>query len=64
MMSGISVGNCEMKKMPTPLLRMSLMTCSILSVRALLVSSNSMCASSKKKTSLGFSRSPTSGSVL
>ena len=63
MLSGMSVGSCEMKYMPTPLLRISRITCSILSVNAFGVSSKSMCASSKKKMSFGISWSPTSGSV-
>ena len=64
MFTGMSVGLCVTKYIPTPLLRISLITCSILSTSAFDVSSNSICASSKKNTSLGLSKSPTSGSVV
>src|SRR5690606_18892553 len=60
---GTSSGNCEQKYTPTPLERMIRTTCSMRWRSAGGASSNSRCASSKMKTSLGRSRSPTSGSV-
>ena len=59
--SGTSVGLCVTKKTPTPLERISRTVCAIWSRNALDASLNSRCASSKKKTSFGLSRSPTSG---
>ena len=61
--SGTSEGDWVMKYTPTPFERMSFTTCSILSTRAVGAPLNSRWASSKKNTSLGFSGSPTSGSV-
>ncbi len=61
--SGMSDGFCVMKKTPTPLERMSRTTCSIFCTRIFGASVKRRCASSKKKIILGFSRSPTSGSV-
>ena len=52
-----------MKKMLTPLERISFTTCSIFSSSALETPLNSRCASSKKNTIRGFSGSPTSGST-
>ena len=49
--------------MPTPLERMRRTVCSTDSRNAFEASVNSRCASSKKKTSLGLSTSPASGSV-
>ena len=62
--SGTSEGDWVMKYTPTPFERMSFITCSILSTRAVGAPLNSRWASSKKNTSLGFSRSPTSGQRL
>ena len=50
-----------MKKIPTPFERISLTVCSILSSNCLGALLNSKCASSKKKTIFGLSKSPTSG---
>ena len=61
--SGTSNGFCVTKYTPTPLLRTSRTTSSMRSTSAAGASLNSRCASSKKNTSLGLSRSPTSGSV-
>ena len=61
--SGMSRGFWVMKKMLTPLERISFTTCSIFSSRALETPLNSRWASSKKKTIRGFSVSPTSGST-
>ena len=61
MSPGTSSGNCEQKYTPTPLERMSRTTCSTRCCSAGGASSNSRCASSKTNTSLGWSRSPTSG---
>ena len=58
----MSSGFCVTKYTPTPLERTSRTTCSMRSTSAFGASLNSRCASSKKNTSLGFSRSPTSGS--
>ena len=52
-----------MKYTPTPLERMSLTTCTILSSSSLGMSLNSRWASSKKNTNFGLSKSPASGSV-
>ena len=60
--SGISSGFCVTKYTPTPFDRTSRTTSSIRSTSTLGASLNSKCASSKKNTSLGCSRSPTSGS--
>ena len=62
LITGTSEGFWVTKYTPTPLERISLMTCSILATSAFGVSLNRKCASSQKKTILGFSRSPTSGS--
>ena len=59
--SGMSSGFWVTKYTPTPLERISRTTCSILVSSALGASLKRRCASSKKKTSLGFSGSPTSG---
>src|SRR5688500_20169401 len=59
----MSVGSCVQKKTPIPLDRMSFTVWVIWSRNALEALENSRCASSKKKTSLGFSTSPSSGSV-
>jgi len=60
--SGTSSGFWVTKYTPTPLLRTSRTTSSMRSVSAAGASLKSRWASSKKNTSLGFSRSPTSGS--
>ena len=52
-----------MKKTPTPFDRIKRTVWVTDSRKAFVVSSNRRCASSKKKTSFGFSRSPTSGSA-
>ena len=59
----MSLGDWVMKYTPTPLERMSFTTCTILSVSSSERLSNRRCASSKKNTNLGLSRSPTSGRV-
>ena len=59
----MSVGFCVTKKTPTPFERISRTVCATDSRKALLASLKSRCDSSKKKTSLGLSRSPASGSV-
>ena len=59
--SGMSSGFWVTKYTPTPLERISRTTCSIFSSSAFGASLNSRCASSKKNTSFGLSRSPTSG---
>ena len=59
--SGMSSGFWVTKYTPTPLERISRTTCSTFSSSAGGASENSRCASSKKNTSLGLSRSPTSG---
>ena len=59
--SGTSVGDCVTKKTPTPLERISRTVWAIWSRKASEASLKSRCASSKKKTSLGLSRSPSSG---
>ena len=58
----MSSGFCVMKNIPTPFERISLTTCSILSIIILFALSNNKCASSKKNTSFGVSGFPTSGS--
>ena len=60
--SGMSLGDWVMKYTPTPLERMSLTTCTILLRSSFGMSLKSRWASSKKKTNLGLSASPTSGS--
>ena len=62
-LSGMSSGFCVTKNTPTPLLRTKRTTSSMRSISTFGASANSRCASSKKKTSLGLSRSPTSGRV-
>ena len=52
-----------MKNTPTPLERMSRTVWATCSTNSFGASANSRCASSKKKTSFGLSRSPASGSV-
>ena len=59
--SGMSMGLCVTKNTPTPFERISRTTCSTFSSSAGGASLKSRCASSKKNTSFGFSRSPTSG---
>ncbi len=59
--SGTSAGFCVTKYTPTPLERISRTTCSTFCSSEGGASLNSRCASSKKKASLGLSRSPTSG---
>ena len=59
---GTSRGVWVTKKTPTPLERISRTVWAIASRKASEASSKSRCASSKKNTSLGFSRSPASGS--
>ena len=61
---GTSVGACVTKYTPTPFDRMSRAVRSIWSISASDASSKSRCASSKKKTSFGFGRSPASGRLL
>ena len=60
-LSGTSAGFWVTKYTPTPLERISRTTCSIFSTSASGASLKSRCASSKKNTSLGLSRSPASG---
>ena len=59
---GISAGDWVMKYTPTPLERISRTTCSTFSSSILEQLLKSRCASSKKNTIRGLSRSPTSGS--
>ncbi len=59
--AGTSLGDCVTKKTPMPFERMSRTVCSMACRNALLASLKSRCASSKKKTSFGLSRSPSSG---
>ena len=59
--SGTSVGLWVTKKTPTPFERISRTVWAIWSRNAFEASLKSRCASSKKKTSLGLSTSPTSG---
>ncbi len=61
--AGTSFGVWVTKKTPTPFERISRTVCSTESRNASVASSNSRCASSKKKTSFGLGRSPASGSV-
>ena len=62
--SGMSSGFCVTNTRPRPWLRTSRTTSSMRSTSAAGASLNSRCASSKKNTSLGLSRSPTSGRLL
>ncbi|COX47803.1 Uncharacterised protein [Mycobacterium tuberculosis] len=55
------MGSWVQKNTPTPLERISFTVCSTCSRKAFEASVNNRCASSKKNTSLGLSRSPTSG---
>ena len=57
----MSVGLCVMKYNPIPLERINRTICSIFLWNVGFISSNNRCASSKKNTNFGFSRSPTSG---
>ena len=59
--AGTSVGAWVRRTIPTPLERISRTVRVIASRKSWLASANSRCASSKKNTSLGWSRSPTSG---
>ena len=61
--AGTSFGVCVTKKTPTPLERISRTVWLDRLDERLARVRNSRCASSKKKTSLGLSRSPASGSV-
>ena len=60
--AGTSFGVWVTKKTPTPFERMRRTVWTVDSTNALLASSKRRCASSRKKTSRGLSRSPTSGS--
>src|SRR5690606_6213228 len=62
--SGISVAACVQKNTPTPFDRIKRTICSIWVKKAFDAPLNNKCASSKKNTNLGLSKSPTSGSFL
>src|SRR5690606_15111512 len=62
--AGISLAACVQKNTPIPFDRIKRIICSTCVRKAFDAPLNNKCASSKKNTNFGLSRSPTSGSFL